>query len=1184
MWKVLLYQLVILICVALAVTVWILGPKIGLSAVWLRILIISAIVLPPLIYLIYLIFKKLAERKAAKGLEDGMKAQGMAHQQSARPDRQEDIAILNENFDQAVEALKRSKLTLYDLPWYMIIGPPAAGKSTALLNSGLRFPFTSSSGGRAIRGIGGTRNCDWWFSDQAVLLDTAGRYTSEYEDQDEWLAFLKMIKRYRSKRPLNGLIVCISVEDLLKSNPEQVEQAAAMVRDRVDQVINTLEMIVPIYVLFSKSDLLSGFVEFFGDMKKSSRRQVFGFTTPLTQGNTDIEALFNDEFALLRESVEGRVVKRLATAKEQRRSGIYQFPLQFAAARAPLAGFLARLFVYSPYQESPRLRGVYFCSGTQEGQPLNQVVSQMSQALGLGQPPEEAQGQATKKSYFLYDVFTRVMFPDKDLAGATAVGISRRLKLRIVFAIMLMMLAGCVLGAATTSFIRNRMIISKSEKLSKEAKAGAARNPKEVEASLAAMERLGLLVDKLQEFKKDGPSLTYRFGFYSGDELLPKLEKLYANKFWQVAGDNVAMELEASLEHVVKMKWRTTKDEAETNYSLLKAYLMVTEPKKIQVEFATGVLLKAWKMRIHDKMANKPEILQPLLQRYVRLLKMGKHKWTERNNDRVEQVRSKLKQQDVDYKRLVGSLIESDTPPAMTLIRALKNKLEAKSILLSKTEVKGVYTKDGWTKYIKKRLKTDFSEKAKGYNWVMGLPEKTDPAVALRHAYFEDYNKSWTSFLKGVVYKKPKDNPATLRLLDILIDHDLHKAIFETVVKHTDFAPLVSGKMAGKLLDESRGRLRKGAMMAKRLGVDKNLKDKAGNLHRKNAVEIAYTPLKDAVVKQKDASESQLDQYVTQLVKVRTEFKEFLQSSERNPAKLNPALERANSVANSFVALLKTPQLRAAVEPLLMQPLKYVAGVTGKVLGKGFSEKKGLMVEGIKKQLKGYPFSGSDAAEDTTPANVQNALHPETGTIWTSSLWTTHVKPHVLLSGDEYILRDNVTGKKATRIRSVLGFFNRAHKVTKAFFAPGAPLPALSFQVRPSPPNIQDGDYEISEVKLTVDGQTQTYKMGKQKWWRFKWPGDDADRGARLEVRGDGFSAHITTKESEWSLLRLLDKSNRIRTKGTAFYVVWDLENGKIEVPMIIRPARSDFPINLRSKVLTKKNRRGKKVRALVYP
>ena len=1171
MWKVLLYQLVILICVALAVAVWILGPKIGLVAVWLRIVIIAAIVLPPMVYLIYLIFKKIAERKAARGLEDGMKEQGLAHQQGARPDRQEDIAILNENFDDAVEALRRSKLTLYDLPWYMIIGPPAAGKSTALLNSGLRFPFTSASGGRAIRGIGGTRNCDWWFSDEAVLLDTAGRYTSEYEDQDEWLAFLKMIKRYRSRRPLNGLIVCISVEDLLKSAPEQVEQTASMIRERVDQVINTLEMIVPIYVLFSKSDLLSGFVEFFGDLKKSSRRQVFGFTVPLTDPRTDIEALFNREFNLLRDSVEGRVVRRLGSAKQPTRPGVYQFPLQFAAARAPLAAFLTRLFTYSPYQESPRLRGVYFCSGTQEGQPLNQVVAQMSQALGLGQAADDsAQEQKTKKSYFLYDVFTRVMFPDKELAGATAVGISRRLRLRVIFAVLLMMVAGTVLAAGTTSFIRNRMLVSKSQTLSKDARRTVAAKTK-LDVKLASLEQLGRLIDQLHGFRDDSPPLSYRFGFYSGDALLPKLEKLYTGKFWEVAGFTIDEELLANLEDTTTQEWASTKEEAETNYNQLKIYLMVTEPKRLELELASSVLLGFWKYRLKGDLSKKTEVLQPLLERYLRLLKAGRHKWSEtgRNDELVEKVRNELKRRDVDYKRLVFSLIESDTPPAMTLIMALRNKLEAKSILLSKTEVKGVYTKDGWTKYIKKRLKKVFSEKAKGYNWVMGLPEKTDPAVALRQQYFKDYSHSWTAFLKGINYIDPRDARGALRMLDILIDHDLHKAIFTTVVENTDFRPAVSGAMAGRLLNESRGRLRKAAKTAQRLGLDRKARERANALHKKNAVELVYSSLMDAVTTKKGVSESQLDQYVTQLVKVRTEYKAFLQSSERSKEKLRPALERAYSVTASFVALLKNPQLRAAVEPLLKEPLVYVSKFAGEETETDLRTKAKGLCSTIQDRLKGYPFLYRDSAADGLPANVKDVFHPIDGEIWKSPFFTT-IKSNLVLSGSKYEAK-----RGASKItKQMLPFINKAHTVTKALFPPGAQMPGLTFQVRPSPVNIHDGDYEISEVTLEIDGQSKTYKMGPQKWWSFKWPGDSGDRGARITVRGDGFSASIKTIETEWSLLRLLDKASRVRPRGATFYVEWALENGKIVVPMIIRPSRSDNPIMLRSKITNKKKKR----------
>ena len=57
----------------------------------------------------------------------------------------------------------------------MFVGPPGAGKTTALLNCGLKFPLADAAVTPVrVKGVGGTRNCDWWFTDDAVLIDTAG--------------------------------------------------------------------------------------------------------------------------------------------------------------------------------------------------------------------------------------------------------------------------------------------------------------------------------------------------------------------------------------------------------------------------------------------------------------------------------------------------------------------------------------------------------------------------------------------------------------------------------------------------------------------------------------------------------------------------------------------------------------------------------------------------------------------------------------------------------------------------------------------------------------------------------------------------------------------------------------------------------------------------------------------------
>src|SRR5262249_54515830 len=98
----------------------------------------------------------------------------------ATPDKVEDDAdVLKDRMKDALVTLKaasggRSDF-LYDLPWYVLIGPPGSGKTTALVNSGLKFPLSRGATPAAIAGVGGTRYCDWWFTEQAVRLGTRGR-------------------------------------------------------------------------------------------------------------------------------------------------------------------------------------------------------------------------------------------------------------------------------------------------------------------------------------------------------------------------------------------------------------------------------------------------------------------------------------------------------------------------------------------------------------------------------------------------------------------------------------------------------------------------------------------------------------------------------------------------------------------------------------------------------------------------------------------------------------------------------------------------------------------------------------------------------------------------------------------------------------------------------------------------
>jgi hypothetical protein len=378
--------------------------------------------------------------KGASALEAALKAQGQSHAAGARPDQRAGIEELKGTFDESLDLLRSSKMgrgALHSIPWYILIGPPGSGKSTLLRESGLSFPYMTK-GRSAIRGLGGTKNCDWWFADRGILLDTAGRYTTEAEDRDEWMAFLRMMKRGRGRRPINGAIVAIGLAEIVEATDAELSLYAENVRDRIDELTRELQIVFPIYLVFTKCDRLRGFVETFDTLNKEQRKQVWGFTFPFERGKDfQVAEQFGKEFDELYKALCVRRVELLASDHfKKRKAQVYAFPLQFLSLRERLQGFLSQVQQPNPYQEVSPVRGIYFTSGTQEGTTIDKILKVLRPAdLELDVPQE------SRRCYFVDDVFNHVMFPDATMAAPTARSLQRDRRLRLGGAIALAVLA-----------------------------------------------------------------------------------------------------------------------------------------------------------------------------------------------------------------------------------------------------------------------------------------------------------------------------------------------------------------------------------------------------------------------------------------------------------------------------------------------------------------------------------------------------------------------------------------------------------------------------------------------------------------------------------------------------------------------------------------------------------------------
>jgi type VI secretion system protein ImpL len=349
---------------------------------------------------------------------------------AASAEETEEVQALRARLAAALGLLKktlRRRGYLYEQPWYAIIGPPGAGKTTALLNAGLRFPLSGQMGQGAVGGVGGTRLCDWWFTEQAVLIDTAGRYVTqdsrEPVDRAGWLAFLDLLRRTRPRQPLNGLLVAFPVSDLAGTPARERQAHAAAIRSRVAELQERFGMPLPIYVLLTKADLIAGFSEFFDNLDREARAQVWGTTFEFGRADSDVAAAFASELRTLVDRLNQRLFDRLqAEGDPERRARIAMFPGQVASLAPVLAEFLQATF-----GKTPQVRGVYFTSGTQEGTPIDRLTGTLARALGVDQTRAPALRPVQERSYFLERLLKDVIFGEAMLIASSPAAKRRRL-------------------------------------------------------------------------------------------------------------------------------------------------------------------------------------------------------------------------------------------------------------------------------------------------------------------------------------------------------------------------------------------------------------------------------------------------------------------------------------------------------------------------------------------------------------------------------------------------------------------------------------------------------------------------------------------------------------------------------------------------------------------------------------
>jgi type VI secretion system protein ImpL len=1123
--------------IALSLIVWFIGPLIAvadsrpLDSEIVRLIVVMGIVF---VWGLINIFARVKEART----NDQMTAALTQAKDAAGGEADEEITHLRKRLEESLGLLKKGAGNkgrgryLYQLPWYMMIGPPGSGKTTALQNSGLNFPLAAKYGKDPVKGVGGTRNCDWWLTDEAVLLDTAGRYTTQDShastDQAGWKGFLGLLKKFRPRQPINGALVAISVSDVVAlSSGERMAHARA-IRQRLRELSDEFGIRFPVYVFLTKADLIAGFVEFFDDLGKEEREQVWGTTLVMDKGGEDeppAVAGFAAGFDALVQRLNERQLARIQQETDlNKRAMIYGFPAQVASLKDLLKEFLDEIFMPNRYEGRPLLRGVYFTSGTQEGTPIDRIMAGVAANFGLDRQRLSAFSGAGR-GYFLSTLLRNVIFSEASVASADSKHERRQALLRMgaYGAAALVFVAALV--AWTVSYFGNRSLVADID--NQVAQYAQAVQPlaqtRVVDDDVA---RLVPTLDLLRNIpagygaRNDSVPWSVSFGLYQGDKLGAQEILAYHRALNAVFLPRLLVRLGAQI--------GTNLDKPDYIHEALKTYLMLGSAGPLDKDLVHAWMDLDWQAR-YPGPANEP--LRNDLMSHLNALLDAPLQQIALDGNVIDAARRALLQAPL-ASRAYNSMKASAAAHKIQDWRISANAgpsadrvFVRRSGKLLSDGIPGFYTYEGYYKVFLPGL-ADVALTMARERWVLGsaAPQGSEASLSsslqqdIAKLYTADYIRQWDGLLADLTIVPFRGLQSAADATNVLSSPTLSplKLLWTAIAKETQLSRPPDLGAAGQLAAAAQQASAAATAAANKLSAVVGTPAVAAlTPSYGQAVDDHFRRLQEFVgLGAPPGQPAPIDALVARLNEVYVQ----LNTVAQNPSAPPPA---GGAVANLATDATRLPPPLDAL----------MAGVAGGALGQSSSRTHAQLNEQWQSQVvplcqqaleNRYPMvRGSQV--DVTLDDFAKLFAPN-GLI--DGFFKTNLKPFVDTSRTPWQWQ-RVDNLDLGISPDVLVQFQRAAAIRDGFFAAGA-APGVKFEMVPV-----ELDANATQVLIDINGQELSYAHGPTRPTLVQWPGAPGSEGGRVAFSPAAADKPATiTKQGPWSLFRLFDEA-RIQRSGS---------------------------------------------------
>ena len=1090
-------------------------------------------------------------------------SKGVVEESDKTQGHSEHRAEFKSKFEEAIRLLKKQKGRgvgsgyLYDLPWYMLIGPPGSGKTTALINSGLHFPLMDKFGA-SIRGVGGTKDCDWWFTDQAVLIDTAGRFTTQdnqqVRDKKDWNTFLSLLLKYRKRKPINGIVVAYSIEDLIRKDESEIISDALLIKRRIYELYEKLKIEFPVYVVLTKLDLIPGFEEFFGDLDAEGREQVWGTTFNVSDQQEDPVSRYLLEHQLLTERLQLKVLDRLRNEPDLgKRDNIYLFPRMIASLQDRISVLLDTSFKPTRFEKDLMLRGVYFTSGIQDGTVLDKVISGLSAQLGKARQSEGRKG----KSYFIKNLLNDVVFKEAGLAGKNIRFEKLRSMLYLGVYFFIIVASVGLVGLWYQSYNDNvQQVVEFNVAL--EQLESQRQQIDESDYSIA--KTLPILKTARDmpfgyQYQHDRHFLNAQFGLNQARKMHSESVRLYERALINILLPRIVFFTEEQL-----------LSQSDHTFDDLQFYLTLGGEIAFDQAFVRQYIQKRFanvESTHNAALIEHVLALIPLLEHYY---------YPSLNTDLLKKAQQHLLAEPVSS-RILDQLESSDHAGSVSGLRLLD--LVGKSgVLIFSIDNKsiqdivipGMYTQEGAAQLFSKdtgTVDTLLAKDAKILGYDEALLEGFQREFFRR--YLQEYQQIWLTALNAIELINIAEVPEKIRAIDILINSPSPiEMLLETVSKHTDFTsffltPSLSQELDATKLEPSGEEISDPSTALERptwIMIDDALYP---------VVTLETLPIIAQINRFSLSSRSEDESPLTELFARLETLKVFLQGLGNSINADRSAWMRASNhqgmddvVTQLEVDIFSLPKPLSTWIAQLLESTK--AETSSQARNYLENQWASNVVPACRDMIEGrYPFD-ANASREITLRDLASYFASQ-GIV--DEYFENFLSPYVDRSKSPWTWQ-NITGFESSSVNNILRHVELSDRVQHMFFGPRGETPSISFELVP-----RDVDPDIFNVTLIIDNEELTYAHGPKLGRRFTWPSSNltTQSFSRLVIESETDTEAITEK-GDWSLLRLLRHGRMSRLDSERYLIEFTTRGGhRLNFELIAGSVYNPFDVNFFSSI-----------------